>query len=61
MSTSSFAAISMIWYFVHGRRNFTGPPVPKDQDPTMLQGAVVDDDERVLDADPEMRKVPKVE
>ncbi|OQN99623.1 hypothetical protein B0A48_14765 [Cryoendolithus antarcticus] len=27
---AGFASLSMIWYFVHGRKNFTGPPVPKD-------------------------------
>lgn len=30
---AGFATISVVWYFVHGRKDFTGPPVPKDADP----------------------------
>ena len=30
-----FASISVVWYFVHGRKNFTGPPVMHDADPTL--------------------------
>lgn len=30
-----FAAISLIWYVVHGRHHFTGPPVVLDADPTL--------------------------
>ncbi|KAK5163607.1 uncharacterized protein LTR77_010556 [Saxophila tyrrhenica] len=55
---AGFAAISMIWYFVHGRRNFTGPPVPKD-DNQVLQGAVADDSERNLASETEVQ--PKAE
>lgn len=33
---AGFASISMLWYFVHGRRAFTGPPVPKDADPDVV-------------------------
>lgn len=28
-----FAAISVIWYLIRGRKDFSGPPVPKDVDP----------------------------
>ncbi len=27
---AGFVAVSVAWYFVRGRSNFTGPPVPKD-------------------------------
>ncbi|KAL5121504.1 hypothetical protein ACEQ8H_000576 [Pleosporales sp. CAS-2024a] len=30
---AGFAAISIMWYFVRGRKNFTGPPVPHDVAP----------------------------
>ncbi len=30
---AGFATISVVWYFVRGRKDFTGPPVPKDADP----------------------------
>lgn len=30
---AGFALISVIWYFISGRKNFTGPPVPQDVAP----------------------------
>ena len=30
---AGFAAISVIWYFLRGRKSFTGPPVPQDVAP----------------------------
>jgi hypothetical protein len=54
----SFAAISMIWYFVHGKKNFTGPPVRQDADPT-LQGAVPEDGERQFGSEEEVKEIPK--
>lgn len=27
---AGFASISLVWYFIRGRKDFTGPPVPKD-------------------------------
>lgn len=30
---AGFATISVVWYFVHGRKDFTGPPIVKDADP----------------------------
>ncbi|PVH94725.1 amino acid permease-like protein [Periconia macrospinosa] len=30
---AGFALISVVWYFVRGRKNFTGPPVPQDVEP----------------------------
>ncbi|KAF7187605.1 Amino-acid permease BAT1 [Pseudocercospora fuligena] len=30
-----FAAMSFAWYIIHGRKNFTGPPVVQDADPTL--------------------------
>jgi hypothetical protein len=30
---AGFASISVAWYFIRGRKDFTGPPVPKDVDP----------------------------
>lgn len=29
---AGFAAISVVWYFIRGRKAFTGPPVPADVD-----------------------------
>lgn len=31
----SFAVISVVWYFIRGRKEFHGPPVPSDADPTL--------------------------
>ncbi|EON61788.1 hypothetical protein W97_01005 [Coniosporium apollinis CBS 100218] len=33
---AAFATISVVWYFVRGRKSFTGPPVPHDVDPTEI-------------------------
>ncbi|KAI9681159.1 MAG: hypothetical protein M1817_002441 [Caeruleum heppii] len=33
---AGFATISIVWYFVRGRKTFTGPPVPVDQDPVTV-------------------------
>ena len=30
---AGFAAISIAWYFIRGRKTFTGPPVPQDVAP----------------------------
>jgi amino acid transporter len=30
---AGFASISVVWYFIRGRKEFTGPPIPKDVDP----------------------------
>lgn len=30
---AGFAAISIAWYFIHGKKNFKGPPVPQDVAP----------------------------
>jgi hypothetical protein len=30
---AGFATISLAWYFIRGRKTFTGPPVPKDVAP----------------------------
>ncbi len=30
---AGFATISVVWYFVRGRKSFSGPPVPKDVSP----------------------------
>ncbi|KJX96957.1 gaba permease like protein [Zymoseptoria brevis] len=31
-----FATISVVWYFIRGRKTFTGPPVVPDADPTIV-------------------------
>jgi amino acid transporter len=39
---AGFAAISVVWYFIRGRKDFTGPPVPHDVVPgenVVLPGA----------------------
>jgi amino acid transporter len=48
---AGFAAISIVWYFIRGRKSFSGPPVPQDLDPREvgvrgLEGAAVHDLER---------------
>lgn len=30
---AGFATISLVWYFVRGRKDFKGPPVPQDVAP----------------------------
>jgi len=30
---AGFATISIIWYFIRGRKEFNGPPVPQDVEP----------------------------
>ena len=44
-----FASISVAWYFIRGRKDFKGPPVAADADPT-LQG-VAQDGEKGIAAD----------
>ena len=58
---AGFAAISTLWYFVRGRKHFTGPPVPKDVDP-MVKGQAIDS-EGELGLRPEMAdpKDPKLQ
>ena len=45
---AGFAAISVIWYFVRGRKVFTGPPVPADADVGsevgVVKGQAIDSD-----------------
>ncbi|KAE9969099.1 hypothetical protein BLS_005506 [Venturia inaequalis] len=43
---AGFAGISVLYYLVHGRKVFTGPPVPKDLDPDEA-GVVGLDGERI--------------
>lgn len=43
---AGFASISMLWYFISGRKNFTGPPVAADiapEDVGVVKGQVVGD------------------
>ena len=30
---AGFASISVLWYFIHGRKSFSGPPVQSDMPP----------------------------
>lgn len=44
-----FAAISMLWYFIRGRKDFTGPPIADEVDPKdvgVVQGQSVVDIEK---------------
>ncbi|KAK4580349.1 hypothetical protein LTR86_000552 [Recurvomyces mirabilis] len=45
---AGFAAISFGWYFIGGRKHFTGPPVVQDADPTIRGQAIVSDDEKQI-------------
>ncbi|KAK3617066.1 hypothetical protein LTR56_025545 [Elasticomyces elasticus] len=53
-----FVAISVAWYFIRGRKDFTGPPVIADAEPN-LTGVAISDDEMGLDhsRSPEDRKL----
>lgn len=42
----------MSWYFIRGRKDFNGPPVAQDEDPT-LQGEMLKDSEKTLASDTE--------
>jgi len=33
---AGFATISLVWYFIRGRKEFTGPPVVHDADPAVI-------------------------
>lgn len=44
---AGFATISVVWYFIRGRKDFTGPPVPQDVEPGEEVGVV--EVERVRD------------
>jgi LPXTG-motif cell wall-anchored protein len=52
---AGFAAISIGWYFVRGRKNFRGPPVPVDVSST-VKGQSIDVDG---EADVGMAKGPE--
>jgi hypothetical protein len=45
---AGFAVISVVWYFIRGRKAFTGPPVPADVDVSgdvgVVKGQAVDSD-----------------
>ncbi|KAK3709588.1 hypothetical protein LTR37_010809 [Vermiconidia calcicola] len=46
---AGFATISVVWYFIHGRKNFKGPPVPADAELTLKgEAPVPDDSEKTL-------------
>ncbi|TKA73132.1 hypothetical protein B0A55_06261 [Friedmanniomyces simplex] len=49
---AGFAGISIGWYFIRGRKDFTGPPVVQDAEPT-IAGLAVQDDEKALGHDAE--------
>lgn len=55
-----FAAVSVVWYFVHGRKNFTGPPVPKDADPT-IPGEIPEESKESVPTDTESQTISKTE
>lgn len=39
---AGFTTISAAWYFIRGRKAFTGPPVESDAEPDVM-GEVIDD------------------
>jgi amino acid transporter len=58
---AGFAFISLAWYFIRGRKNFTGPPVPKDVAPgeeVPVTGLAVQDshDESMMDGTKQWEK-----
>ncbi|CAI6328546.1 unnamed protein product [Periconia digitata] len=57
---AGFATISVVWYFVRGRKNFTGPPVPQDVEPGQevgVEGVGVTDVEGAEDNSLHAKKV----
>lgn len=55
---AGFATISVVWYFVRGRKSFTGPPVPQDVAPgeeVPTAGLAVQESRREHSGDEEMR------
>ena len=67
---AGFAAISVGWYFIRGRKEFSGPPVPTDAEPgeeTVVAGLAVQDSrqdiegrgdkDKVVDGSPDSSKV----
>lgn len=58
--TLSFAAVSIAWYFIHGKKNFTGPPVPKDADPT-IAGEIPEEGKEAIPTDAESQTISKTQ
>lgn len=56
-----FAVISVVWYFVHGRKFFTGPPVASDANPIVEGKGTLTDDDGELAVDPETKQPMKVQ
>ena len=54
-----FAAISISWYFIRGRKSFNGPPVALDEDPT-IKGEAPEDSEKVLAPETELDSSEKM-
>ncbi|KAK5133367.1 hypothetical protein LTR08_007801 [Meristemomyces frigidus] len=59
---AGFASISIAWYFIRGRKDFTGPPVMQDAEPALKgQEVMVDGDnergfEQILPAIPQLKR-----
>jgi hypothetical protein len=55
-----FAVVSIGWYFIHGKKNFTGPPVPKDADPT-IAGEIPEESKESVPTDAESQTISKTQ
>ncbi|KAI4662822.1 uncharacterized protein J4E92_006166 [Alternaria infectoria] len=56
---AGFAAISVAWYFISGRKEFSGPPVPTDAEPgeeTVVAGLAVQDSRQDIEGKGDMDK-----
>ena len=61
---AGFATISILWYFVHGRKEFHGPPVPADAAPDevgVAKGTGHADGEALTPTVTTGEKIPEVE
>lgn len=58
--SAGFAVVSVAWYFIHGKKNFTGPPVPKDADPT-IAGEIPEDGKESVPTDTESQTISKTQ
>ncbi|KAK3112477.1 hypothetical protein LTR53_011231 [Teratosphaeriaceae sp. CCFEE 6253] len=58
---AGFAAISIAWYFIRGRKDFRGPPVIQDADPTIGGVAVTSDDEKAMNLDSDSPPTSKLD
>jgi hypothetical protein len=55
-----FASISIAWYFIRGRKDFTGPPVVPNADPTLKGEPAYDGSDESFGEDVEAKAASKI-